>query len=68
MAKRQDAAGQANKTTSKENETQQARSAEEARVWDILEKARQAVKPLVKKEKQAEVLTSELLNLRLKAV
>ena len=29
--------------------------------------ARQKVKPIVKKEKEAEILTGELLNLRLKA-
>lgn len=49
-----------------ENEKQPG-SAEEAKVWEILEEARQKVKPIVKKEKEAEVLTGELLNLRLKA-
>lgn len=43
-------------------------SSEEAKVWAALEQARQNVKPIVKKERQAEVLTAELLNLRLKAV
>ena len=68
MTKRQNTAGEPAKTVSEENNTQKARSPEEARVWEILEKARQAVKPLVKKEKQAELLTGELLNLRLKAI
>ena len=43
-------------------------SSEEAKVWAALEQARQNVKPIVKKERQAEILTAELLNLRLKAV
>jgi hypothetical protein len=43
-------------------------SPEEARVWAALEQARQNVKPIVKKERQAEVVTAELLNLRLKAI
>lgn len=43
-------------------------SSEEAKVWAALEQARQNVKPIVKKERQAEVLTAELLNLRLKAI
>jgi len=50
-----------------ENEKKQPGSTEEAKVWEILEEARQKVKPIVKKEKEAEVLTGELLNLRLKA-
>lgn len=50
-----------------ENEKKQRGSTEEAKVWEILEEARQKVKPIVKKEKEAEVLTGELLNLRLKA-
>ena len=68
MRKRQNTAGEPAKTVPEENNTQKARSPEEARVWEILEKARQSVKPLVKKEKQAEVLTGELLNLRLKVI
>ena len=43
-------------------------SPEEARVWAALEQARQNVKPIVKKERDAEVVTAELLNLRLKAI
>jgi hypothetical protein len=43
-------------------------SPEEAKVWAALEQARQNVKPIVKKERQAEVVTAELLNLRLKAI
>lgn len=43
-------------------------SDEEAKVWAALEQARQNVKPIVKKEREAEALTAELLNLRLKAV
>ena len=50
-----------------EQENIQPSSAEEAKVWEILEEARQKVKPIVKKEKEAEILTGELLNLRLKA-
>ena len=64
MAKRQNDKAK----TAPEGEQQlQPRSAEEARVWEILEEARQKVKPIVKKEKEAEVLTSDLLNFRLKA-
>jgi hypothetical protein len=43
-------------------------SPEEAKVWAALEQARQNVKPIVKKEREAEVVTAELLNLRLKAI
>lgn len=43
-------------------------SDEEARVWAALRQARQNVKPIVKKEREAEALTAELLNLRLKDV
>jgi len=42
------------------------RSTEEAAVWKCLEQARQNVKPIVKKEQEAEVVTGDLLNLRLK--
>jgi hypothetical protein len=41
-------------------------SGEHARVWAVLEQARQNVKPIVNKEKEAEVLPDEVLNLRLK--
>lgn len=41
-------------------------SKEQQRVDEILEIARQAVKPLVKKELEGEVVTQEILNLRLK--
>lgn len=68
MAKQHDSASEAAKSVPDENKTQQASSPEEARVWELLEEARQAVKPLVKKERQGEILTGELLNLRLKAV
>lgn len=66
MTKRQNTAGEKAKAVSNEND-RQPHSAEEAKVWEILEQARQKVKPIVKKEKEAEVLTGELLNLRLKA-
>lgn len=65
MAKRQNAAGEKAKTVSNPDDGRPL-SIEEARVWEILEKARQKVKPIVKKEQEAEVLTGELLNLRLK--
>jgi len=68
MTKRQDTAGEKVKSALEENKPQQPRSAEEAKVWEILEEARQRVKPIVKKEKEAEVLTSDLLNLRLKVL
>ena len=42
------------------------RSAEENRIWEALEQARQNVKSVVKKELDAEIVTSELLNLRLR--
>lgn len=41
-------------------------SKEQQRVEEILEIARQAVKPLVKKELEGEAVTQEILNLRLK--
>jgi len=71
MNKRQNSAGEKAKAAPEQHRTaplkpQQPRSAEEAKVWEILEEARQRVKPIVKKEKEAEVLTSDLLNLRLK--
>jgi hypothetical protein len=66
MSKRQTTSGEKNELV-EESEKQEPRSAEEAKVWEILEEARQKVKPIVKKEKEAEVLTGELLNLRLKA-
>jgi hypothetical protein len=67
MTKRQNTAGEKAKTVPEESKPQKPRSAEEAKVWEILEQARQKVKPIVKKEKEAEVLTSDLLNLRMKA-
>ena len=39
---------------------------EQQRILDVLERARQEVKPIVKKEMEGEVITDELLNLRLK--
>ncbi len=42
------------------------RSDEEKRVWEILEEARQNVKPLTKRELESELLPSELMNFRLK--
>jgi hypothetical protein len=42
------------------------RSDEEQRVWDALEKARQNVKQLTKRELEAEQLPSELMSFRLK--
>ena len=42
------------------------RSSEEARVWEVLEEARQQVKHIVKREMEAEVITSDILNIRLK--
>ena len=39
---------------------------EEQRILQALERARQEVKPIVKKEMEGEVITDELLNLRLK--
>lgn len=41
-------------------------SEEEKRVWEALEQARQNVKSIVKKEIEAEIVTTELLNLRLR--
>jgi hypothetical protein len=67
MAEQQNPADDRVQTAPNASEKQKAASAEEAKVWEILEEARQKVKPIVKKEKEAEVLTGELLNLRLKA-
>jgi hypothetical protein len=44
----------------------QPRSEEEKKIWAALEQARQNVKAVVKKEMDAEIVTSELLNLRLR--
>lgn len=43
------------------------RSAVEKFVWEALERARQRVKPAVKKEMEAEVISQDLLNFRLKS-
>jgi hypothetical protein len=42
-------------------------SSEQEKVWAAFEQARQNVKPIVKKEREAEIVSAELLNLRLKA-
>ena len=42
------------------------RSQEEKRAWEALEQSRQNVKPIVKKELEAEVVASELFSLRLR--
>jgi len=42
-------------------------SSEKEKVWAAFEQARQNVKPIVKKEREAEIVSAELLNLRLKA-
>jgi hypothetical protein len=67
VTKRQNTVGEKAKIMPEESKPQKPRTAEEAKVWEILEQARQKVKPIVKKEKEAEVLTSDLLNLRMKA-
>lgn len=41
-------------------------SEREKQVWEALEQARQNVKSVVKKELEAEIVTSELFNLRLR--
>jgi hypothetical protein len=38
----------------------------ESKVWAALEQARQNIKPIVKKEREAEALSAELLNFRLR--
>lgn len=43
------------------------RTAEEQRVWDVLEEARQNVKPLTKRELEAELIPSDLMSFRLKS-
>jgi hypothetical protein len=50
------------KTLSKPSQNQ----TEEERIQLALEKARQTVKPIVKREMAGEVINEELLNLRLK--
>jgi hypothetical protein len=67
MTERQNAAGEKAQAVPNESDKRHAQSPEEAKIWEILEQARQKVKPIVKKEKEAEILTGELLNLRLKA-
>jgi len=42
------------------------RSKEEQRVWEVLEQARQNVKPLAKREMEVETVSSEILNFRLR--
>ncbi len=44
------------------------RSAEESRVWSVIEEARQRVKPLAKREQEGQVLRGDLANLRLQAL
>ena len=68
MKQKENSAPAKSKSITTDSKMQQPRSPEEAKVWDILEQARQKVKPIVKREKEAEVLTSDLLNLRLKAL
>ncbi len=41
-------------------------SAEEARVWKALEDARQNVKRIAKREVEGELITGDILNLRLR--
>jgi hypothetical protein len=41
-------------------------SDEEKKTWEVLEQARQDVKFIVKKELEAEIVTNELLNLRVR--
>ena len=48
------------------NDAARPRSVEEARVWEVLEEARKQVKHIVKREMEAEVITSDVLNIRLK--
>ena len=43
----------------------QAANAQEQKVWEHLEAARQQVRPLIKREAEGEPVTKELLNLRL---
>jgi len=50
------------------NDAKAVCSVEEAKVWAALKKARQNVKPIIKKERNAETASAELLNLRLKAL
>ena len=67
MTKRQPTASGESNLASEDTKTLKPRSLEEAKVWEVLEEARQRVKPIVRKEKEAEILTSDLMNLRLKA-
>ena len=48
-----------NETTNNETEIERIRT--------VLEKARQTVKPIIKREMAGEVINEELLNLRLKS-
>jgi len=43
------------------------RSAEEQQVWDALEVARQKMKPMTKRELEAELIPSDLMSFRLKS-
>ena len=47
---------------------QQPSSSEEARVWKVLEQARQNVKQAAKRELEGEIISSDVLNLRLRAL
>ena len=68
MTDKQKFARDKSNASSESERKQTSHSDEEAKVWAALEQARQNVKPIVKKEREAEALTAELLNLRLKAV
>ena len=57
---------QAESSATAEPETKTC-SPEEEKVWAAFEQARQNVKAIVKKEREAEIVSAELLNLRLKA-
>jgi hypothetical protein len=53
-------------THKKIGSNESANESREERVTRVLENARQAVKPIVKKEMEGEVVTPELFGLRLK--
>jgi hypothetical protein len=48
-------------------QTGSVRSAEERRVWAILEKARENVRSVAKRELEGEVISGEVLNFRLRS-
>jgi len=67
MTEKQKTAPKTNQSATPTPDKQSNCAAGEAVVWEAVKQARQNVKPIVRKERQAETASAELLNLRLKA-